>query len=292
MLFFDFNIANVINTRVQFKIINLLLTTKKTMIKQFCIALSVLFPFMGLFAGTIILEGNYQGKNIYVQNPFSGTGVGFCTYEVKVNGDVTTDEINSSAFEIDLANFQLQIGDKVVVTLKHKDDCKPKVLNPEVLKPKSTFDIIFMDIDKDGLYTWSSKGETGKLPYVVEQFRWNKWIKVGEVEGIGTSEQNDYSFKITPHSGENLFRVKQVDYTAKPRYSKSARFRSEAPEVSFSPLKVSKDLTFTAETMFEIYDSYGNIVKKGFANVVDCSNLKKGIYYINFDNKTDKFIKK
>ena len=32
--------------------------------------------------GVIVLEGHYQGKNLYVQNPFAGSGVGFCTFEV------------------------------------------------------------------------------------------------------------------------------------------------------------------------------------------------------------------
>ena len=251
----------------------------------FCLSANV-------FAGTIILEGNYQGKNLYVQNPFAGSGVGFCTYEVRVNGDVTTDEINSSAFEIDFNNFQLEIGEKIVVTIKHKDDCKPKVLNPEVLKPKSTFEVVSMKVDKDGLLTWGAKGETGKLPYIVEQFRWNKWIKVGEVEGTGTAELSDYTFKCTPHSGENQFRVKQIDYTGKPRYSKPAKYRSTIGEVTFNPIKAKNDLFFSEETMFEIYDSYGNIVKKGFSESVDVSNLAKGIYYLNYDNRTDKFVKK
>jgi len=57
-------------------------------------------------------------------------------------------------------------------------------------------------------------------------------------------------------------------------------------------VKVKDDIDFTSETMFEIYDSYGNIVKKGFASKVDASNLSKGIYYLNYDNKTDKFVKK
>lgn len=260
--------------------------------KIYLTAFAAIFISCIALGGTIVLDGNYQGKNIYVQNPFSGTGVGFCTYEVRVNGNVTTDEINSSAFEIDLTIHQLNIGDKVNIAIKHKDDCKPKVLNPEVLKPKSTFEIVEMDIDKDGVMKWSTKGESGKLPYIVEQFRWNKWIKVGEVEGNGTPEQNNYSFKITPHTGENQFRVKQIDYTGKPRYSKSAKFVSTAPEITFSPVKVAKDIIFTGETMFEIYDSYGNIVKKGFADKVDVSNLKKGIYYLNYDYKTDKFVKK
>lgn len=101
--------------------------------------------------GIIILEGNYQGKNLYVQNPYGNSaGVGFCVTEVLVNGNITTDETNSSAFEIDMKSHKLNIGDKVEIKIKHKEGCKPKVLNPEVLKPKSTFEVIAMTADKDG----------------------------------------------------------------------------------------------------------------------------------------------
>lgn len=265
---------------------------KRTNMRKVFILFALILIGSTSMAGTIILEGNYQGKNLYVQNPFAGSGVGFCTYEVTVNGDVTTDEINSSAFEIDFTNFQLQIGEKVVVAIKHKDDCRPKVLNPEVLKPKSTFEVVAMNVTKEAILEWQSKNETGKLSYVVEQFRWNKWIKIGEVEGKGVDAESNYTFQTTPHSGENQFRVKQVDYTGKPRYSKPVRHRCLDGEISFTPVKVKDDIDFTSETMFEIYDSYGNIVKKGFASKVDASNLSKGIYYLNYDNKTDKFVKK
>ena len=244
-------------------------------------------------ASTIILEGNYQGKNLFVQNPFAGSGVGFCTFEVTINDQVTTDEINSSAFEIDFTAFQLEIGAKVVVKIKHGDDCKPKVLNPEVLKPKSTFDVISMKIDDNGVLNWNTNNETGKLPYIIEQFRWNKWVKVGEVEGKGQKANNSYTFKITPHSGENKFRVKQVDYSRRPRYSSSEKYRDAtiAP-VTFAPQKVKDDIMFSAETMYEIYDAYGNIVKKGFGAKIDVTNLKRGTYYINYDKEMGKFLKK
>jgi hypothetical protein len=258
---------------------------------------SLLVSTAGFSTGVIVLEGNYQGKNLYVQNPFAGSGVGFCVQEVRVNGSVTTDEIASSAFEIDFRNLQLKLGDKVEVKITHKDDCKPKVLNPEVLKPKSTFEVISMSVDKDMTFKWATKGETGKLPYTIEQFRWNKWVKVGEVEGNGTPNDNSYSFKVAPHSGKNQYRVKQVDYTGQPKLSKTVDYMSTSPEISFSPAKVSKEITFTAgntptETMFEIYDQFGNIVKRGFASVVDASNLPKGAYYLNYDNKMGEFIKK
>ena len=244
-------------------------------------------------ASTVILEGNYQGKNLFVQNPFAGSGVGFCTFEVTINDDVTTDEINSSAFEIDFSAFQLEVGAKVVVKIKHGDDCKPKVLNPEVLKPKSTFDVVSMKIDDQGVLGWNTNNETGRLAYTIEQFRWNKWVKVGEEEGKGQKASNSYTFKITPHSGENKFRVKQVDYSRRPRYSSSVKYRDAtiAP-VTFAPQKVKDFINFSAETMYEIYDAYGNIVKKGFGDKLDATNLKRGTYYINYDKEMGKFLKK
>lgn len=260
--------------------------------RLFSIILVALFSVCQLNAGVIVLEGHYQGKNLYVQNPFAGSGVGFCTFEVTINGSVTTDEVNSSAFEIDFANFKLNVGDPVIVKIKHKDDCKPKVLNPEVLKPKSTFEIVAIKVEGKGKFTWSTKNEAGKLNYIVEQYRWNKWIKVGEVDGLGAASQNNYEFNITPHSGENKFRVKQVDYSGTPRYSQSARFLSDIGEITFSPKKASKEVIFTGETLFEIYDTYGGIVKKGFGKTINVTNLKQGMYYLSYDNKNESFIKK
>ncbi len=266
--------------------------------KKILFAVFSLFVSSSVFAvGVIVLEGNYQGKNLYIQNPFAGSGVGFCVQEVRVNGNLTTDEIASSAFEIDFRNLQFKVGDKVEIKIIHKDDCKPKVLNPEVLKPKSTFEVINMAVGSDLTLKWSTKGETGKLTYTIEQFRWDKWVKVGEVEGIGTPNLNNYSFLVVPHSGKNQYRVKQVDYTGQPKLSKTVDYNSASPEITFSPAKVSKEIGFLAasaptETMFEIYDQFGNIVKRGFSSVVDASNLAKGAYYLNYDNKKAEFIKK
>ena len=129
-----------------------------------------------------------------------------------------------------------------------------------------------MTADKDGTFKWSTKSETGKLTFIIEQFRWNKWVKVGEVDGVGTPTSNEYSFKIAPHSGKNQLRVRQTDYSGLPRLSKAADFISEVPDIDYAPLKTSKDINFfvkgkedkSMETMYEIYDQYGNIVKKGF----------------------------
>jgi len=249
---------------------------------------------LSVSAGTLVLEGNYQGKNLFIQNPFSEAGVGFCVYEVTVNDQIATDEINSSAFEIDMNNFGLKLGDKVVVKIKHKDGCTPLVLNPEVLKPKSTFDIVKQQLTADGTYSWVTSNETGELPFIVEQKRWNKWVKVGEVLGAGTPGEHTYTFKVTPHSGENIFRVKQVDLTKKARYSQTISYTDPtvAP-ITWGPQKAKDEIIFSGNTLYEVYDQYGNIVKRGYANKLDVSTLKKDMYYINYDNKMgETFIKR
>ena len=60
---------------------------------------------------------------------------------------------------------------------------------------------------------------------------------------------------------------------------------------SMTAKKVKKEITFTQKTKYEIFDSFGNIVKKGFGDKIDCVTLKKGLYYLNYDNTNDEFSK-
>jgi len=62
--------------------------------------------------------------------------------------------------------------------------------------------------------------------------------------------------------------------------------------ITFTPVKVKDIITLTGETLFEVYDAYGNIVKRGYGSTIDVANLKKGLYYLSYDNKTEKFTKK
>lgn len=242
------------------------------------------------------VEGTYQGKNLYVQNPMDDEGFGYCATKVTVNGDIMPGGTSVGAFEIDFALFNIEIGEPVFIVIEHNDGCKPKVLNPEVLLPRSTFKVSSIDIDNSGNLKWATSGEQGKLPFEIEQYRWNKWVTVGEVEGKGSGNSNQYQFTVTPHSGENTIRVTQSDHSGTKRPSKEVKFASSTPTVTKTPTKVKNEIKFSAngspvETRYEIYDAYGNIVKKGVGSKVNCSNLLRGVYYINFDNVNQKFIK-
>jgi len=261
---------------------------KKVVITFFLLTLSFF-----VFSQAITLNGIYQGKNLLVMNPFASSGVGFCVYEVRVNGQVTTDEINSSAFEIDLSLYQLQVGDPLSVIIKHKANCVPKVLNPEVLKPKSTFNATSIKVKRDGKLYWTTTGESGSLPYTVEQFRWNKWVTIGTVQGIGTKGTHEYSIDVRPHCDNNRFRVKQIDYTKKPNYSKEARYRSMDPCVTYQPQKkIKNEILFSAVTMYEVYNPYGNLLVRGIGNKVDVSSLtrlEENEYILHYGNSVAKF---
>ena len=243
-------------------------------------------------AGTIVIEGKYHSKNLFIQNGLLETGVGYCTYEVTVNGQVSTDEVNSSAFEVDFSQFQIKPGTEVTVEIKHKDGCRPKILNPEALKSIATFEVVSLSIAKDGLLKWTTKNENGALPYIVEQFKWNKWVPVGEVQGKGTNEQHEYTYQAIPHSGVNKFRVKQTGYGPKMKYSEPVTLMSTLPKITFTESEKADKILLSGESMYEVYDDYGNVLKKGYAKQVDISNLAKGNYFICYDNSVESFLRK
>jgi hypothetical protein len=239
-------------------------------------------------AAVLVIEGKYQNKNVYVHNGFAANGVGFCAKEIKVNGRITTDEVNSSAFEIDLKAQNLKYGENVVIEIVHSDGCQPKVLNMEDLKPKPTFEVITMSLSNTGLLKWTTKSEAGVLPFVIEQFKWNKWVPVGEVDGLGTSENHDYSFQVAMHSGENKYRIKQKGLNSITRVSKDVTATSTINKPSYA-IKSHESIDFSAETAYEVYDAYGQVVIKGFGKQIKIDNLQKGTYYLCYDNALAEF---
>lgn len=239
-------------------------------------------------AEELVVKGTYQGENIYVKNPFAPSGVGFCAYEVTVNGMITTDEINSSAFEVDLSVYDFTIGDEVSIVIRYKDDCTPMVLNASALQVQkpAKFETIAV---KDGILTFSTTGETGSLPIIVEQYRWNKWVKVGEVKGKGKNQPNTYETKVRTHSGANKFRVRQQTPNKKAQsYSREAVSISTTPAVTFKA--TNDEVAFSDETMYEVYDQFGGIVFKGYGKQINISTLTKGKYYLNYDNSQAEFV--
>ncbi|CAG5079159.1 hypothetical protein CRYO30217_00875 [Parvicella tangerina] len=242
--------------------------------------------------GVIILEGKYQHRNIFIAQALGSEGIGFCAYEIRVNGNLITDEINSSAFEIDLSPFNFEIGQDITIEIRHKMGCTPKVLNPGGLKPQPTFETVDISIDEAQILQWITENETGSLPFVIQQYKWNKWIDVGEVQGDGTPDISNYAFHVDFTSGKNKFRVAQVDQAGKIKTSDFVEIESNKPKLTFTYAKKNQEIVFSDETGYEIHDKYGDLMMKGYGSSVDITTLSKDNYWLSFDNCTESFVKK
>jgi len=251
----------------------------------------ILLCFSGLAQdGAVSLNGVYKGKNLYVQNPFAGNMQDFCTKEVFINGEKKMTGIKSSAYEVDLSF--LKMGDPVIVKITHSSDCKPKVLNPQVIRnDKNEFHFLAFTV-ADTKINWSSKGESGGAKMFVQQFTRGQWINIKEVKAKGLPTKSEYNLSITHHNGLNKYRIKYLDVHGKVVYSHVGEFNSSEEDITFYPSRVSTSITLSRASSFEIMDSFGNVVKKGKGTKIDCIDLKSGVYYLNMHNQTEKFLKK
>lgn len=240
----------------------------------------------------IILEGKYQSRNVFVANSPTANGIGFCSFEVRVNGNLVTDEVNTRAYEVDLSVFNLSINDPVTIEIKHKKGCVPKVLNPQALQAKPTFNSKSIAVSQEGILTWQTTDEHGVLPFYIQQYKWNKWVDVGEVKGTGKATLNTYTYQVDFVYGENKFRVVQKIDQQRFRKTKAVLIVSDRPKLNFVYNKKNKRVIFSNTTAYEIHDKFGQLVMRGYNSQADVTHLTKDDYYISFDNVTEVLAKR
>ncbi len=258
--------------------------------KLFLIAFLLSSFYLG-FNQQIELQGQYNGENLYILNSTDKEGE-FCVNGISVNGGKTNDEFNSSSFEIDLSQLDLGIGTPLKVILSHKPGCIPKVINPEAIKLQNNFTYKSLTISRKGILTWAIAGDAGDEPFEIQQFRWKKWIVVGEVDLSDSVTLNKYFFEVPAHYGQNLFRICQTDKHGNIFCSAEKKYRTIVSEILLLSDKVGDELEFSSETFYEIYSEDGEFLKSGNESEVDVSELSKGNYWVHYDNKTEKFLKK
>lgn len=259
--------------------------------KKVLLLLILLFCLVNARAREIVLKGNYYGYNLYVLNPSIGND-DYCVTKVFINQKPVETDIRSNAFEIDFSLLGYKIGDAVEVIIKHSDNCTPQIINPKALLAGEAFSFSYFKADKNGKLFWGVNGELNEDPFIVEQFRWNKWVVIGEVSTTDTLQKGSYTFETYPHYGLNQYRIIRNDINGNPVFSKVIKINGKSEELTLESSKVSDKLVFSNETMYEIYDMKGNFLSSGISYQVDVSDLEKGKYWVNFDNKSVNFTKK
>ena len=239
---------------------------------------------------SLVLKGKYYETNLYIFNP--AVADSFSIYMVVVNEDSIYDELNSNAVEVDFQLLGLEPEQEVTVVIYFDSLYPPLVVNPEVLYSPTKFKFSKPRIRKD-VIAWRVYGDVSDYPIEVQQFRWNMWRTVAEVDPLDTVENNYYSVQIYPHSGINTFRLKTVNIQNEVVYSKEVTYRPPwIKKVTIKSYKVADELEFSAETEYEIYNEEGVLLKKGTERYIDVSKLPPGYYWINYDNSSEKIKKK
>ncbi|MCH1576218.1 MAG: hypothetical protein L7S67_08080 [Flavobacteriales bacterium] len=236
---------------------------------------------------TLELGGLYQGENLLVVNDPSADGVGFCCYEVRVNGMLTSDAVNSHAFEVDLGALGLTLGKGLSVRLKHRSGCVPRVLNPEVIQPIPGFQLVSFDAAPTGEVSWVTVDEHGRMPFVLQQFKWGKWVDVVRLDGRGGPEERAYSTVIQPIQGKNLLRLTHLAPDGTLEVKGEAVFEGDVPEVTMSYSSRSQVVTFSKATQYELVDEFGTVVLRGVGNQATLRYLSRGDYFVNFGAGTE-----
>jgi len=235
----------------------------------------------------ITLGGIYNGKNLYIQNPSINNG--YCVNEVWVNGKKTKDEINSNSFEIDFSLLGIGVGSTVIIRIFHSKNCLPKVINPETIEETTHLNFNNIKINKGETITWEINSNASQGTFSVEQYRWKKWVLVNEIALQDSTKLNFYTVEIYPNTGQNLFRIKFLDDKGKTTYSKEIKYDQPGKQLIITTEKIKDKIALSNTSMYEIIDENNRIVLQGTAKYIDISELKRGKYFINFDNKTETF---
>ncbi|ELR73233.1 hypothetical protein C900_04744 [Fulvivirga imtechensis AK7] len=243
------------------------------------------------YGGEIVLSGTYMGKPVFVQNPFNHSRNSFCTDAVYVNDRKLFEAPQISAFKIDLSYLKME--DLVVIRIVFSDGCQPRVVNPQVIQPRSNFKFITSQSDNSSI-SWTTAGELSGGQFEVEKFLADKdkWESFKSVRARGNQETNQYAIGALHQTGENRYRIRYEAPDGIVTYSVEVSYTSSYHPITFYPAIATTKITLSDTTSYSITDSYGKLVKKGEGREILVYDLNPGEYYLNIQNRMERFVKK
>ncbi|MEM7108245.1 MAG: T9SS type A sorting domain-containing protein [Bacteroidota bacterium] len=242
------------------------------------------------FAGELVLSGAYQGKDVFVQNPYNRTSSSFCTEKVFVNDRLVLENPKVSAFKIDLS--YLSVNDLVVIRIEHKEGCRPTIINQYVLKTVSDFKFLSAEVDNNSI-RWTTFGEKQPGTFTVErETRKLEWSNVGAVNGKQNLSDNLYALSANHKKGENKYRIRYQARDGFEDYSLDLYYTRTDTLITFRPTIVTSQINLSDSTAFKVLDFQGKLIKQGSGSEILLLNLKPGEYFLEIQNRREKFIKK
>lgn len=256
--------------------------------KNYILNIFLFFLVFSASAGEIEIKGVYQGKNVFVQNPYNVEKKEFCTKEVYLNDVKILSAIRNSAFSINLSN--LEIGSSVHIKIVYSEDCQPRIINPYVLQGAENYTFNAVAV-ADQIIKWSLNEPVLSGRFIIEKYSENYWKPVTTAAVV--LNEKEYSVTLAPfiQNGTNKFRIKYLSPKEQVFISKNIEYYSAAQQISLNN-DTSNRILLSKETSYEIIDADGNKIRDGKGKEIAISNLHPGTYYLNYENKSEKFLKK
>jgi len=142
---------------------------------------------------------------------------------------------------------------------------------------------------------WTTATEINNDRFEIEHSSDGKlYASVGQVSGAGsTYEEIDYNFSHrTPSSGQNLYRIKQIDINGRSMYSeiRTVEFSTDPDRSNVYPNPFNNVLNIeSAYDNYQVYNATGELLKSGKVSQyqIDMSDLIEGIYFINLFSENE-----
>ena len=83
----------------------------------------------------------------------------------------------------------------------HRPGCAPRILNPEVIAPSPGFELVSSTALPTGEVSWVTSAERGRMPFVLQQRKWGKWVDVVRVDGQGGPGRGTVQRTVQPGPG-------------------------------------------------------------------------------------------
>ena len=239
------------------------------------------------------LAGVYQGKTLFIQNPFDKTDLTFCVESVLINEKRLDLNYNLSALKIDFEEYDLFTPVKIQII--HKDSiCTSTIINPEAI----LFHTIFRFVDvsfTDSALVWSTKGESGIGTFEIERLMNGVWVDQEIREAVGRYEGISYTYYPNLEEGANKYRIRYNFPSGRRNrylYSREVDFDFYPEPVEFTPKSAKTRLFLSRSTHYEIYNDAQKLVLEGQGKEIDVTVLRRGRYIIYFNgNDPGTFIK-
>lgn len=211
----------------------------------------------------------------------------YTTQSLLVNGKKVLFKRKSS-FTLGLKSLGVARGDSLKIHLIHLKEKPPVVMNYENILLEEV-DVEKLSVDEHGVLEFTALGEVAPLCYYVEGFRWDSWVRIDTITGVGDYQKHKYTTTVPLHEGQNEFRI------ARPNFSLMNSIVSDTllidfPHIGEPKVKTGKkSIEFSRATYYEVFDPYGIQIMTGSGTEIRLNGLESGKYYLNYDNKQSSF---